>query len=256
MADFYLVLSSKLFFNSLGIDNFCTFSTNFSAFADFDFLYAFNTSLSALSRLPSFCMLIGTTPRFEAPVLNLRLTQLYGEFLTPFYRIGASVNYVSYVTKHLSNSLITFFKISEFRHSFCKNFYVANFLTYPCIIIGAAGLNSAYSHLLVNAVHIFLDRLILFGGAALDLAQTAFTNNFIMSNKFVSVLHLYAVWLQLLDVGMLNGLRNFFYYKDSVVCKASCLTYYAIHYFVGFDSTTLEQHFLNDAVSGGGGALY
>lgn len=148
------------FFSLLG----ASLSSEFTKFtanaADFNEIFLFNTSLRELANVPSFCFFLATNPRLESPLINLRLTKLQGDFATPFYRVGASVQYNPYDVKLLSNSFKTFFDICEFKHYFCKNFYSKTFATAPLFLIGANLLSSASGFFVVGALFTFLRRLV------------------------------------------------------------------------------------------------
>lgn len=243
LSDFETILYTKTFFNFLGVDNFYGYASNFSYLADFDFLYLFNSSLLVLARWPSFCLLVGTNPRFEAPVLNLRLTQLFNEYAIPLYRVGGSVNFSSYKVKLLSNSLVTLFRICEFQHGFCKNFYLRSFLGYPCVLVGTSVVQRFNSYLYISAVRAFMGR-IFFWGALSSTPDTFMIKelNFFDGSNFISVLNIYSTWVQMLDAGLFVNLRNYTLYKNSFLAKIKFeVSNVFINYFIGFDSHALMQ---------------
>lgn len=123
---------------------------------DFSFLYLFNTSVWKLAKLPTFCLLVGANVRLEAPVLNLRLSGLVNNFGVPVYRIGGSPAFLSFRSKYISNNLTCFFEIMEFKHDFCKNFYVSSFFQVPFFLIGQSTVSLFKEVLIVEGLLNFL----------------------------------------------------------------------------------------------------
>lgn len=168
VSDFETAFAAKTFFSllgGLGTSRFLKMKSLVSL--DFNSLFLFSTALSQLAKLPSFCLFIGTNPRFESPLLNFRFTQLYASFATPFYRIGGSANYSSYPIRILSHSLNTFFLLSEFKHVFCRSLYLNSFVVQPFILV-------SYSALLSAGVSAFLAALLSFGERASCLSSIFF----------------------------------------------------------------------------------
>jgi NADH dehydrogenase/NADH:ubiquinone oxidoreductase subunit G len=159
VLDLESTIAGKAFFNLLGVRN-CAPACEFSAnVVDFSFLYLFNTSLTQLSKLPSFCLLIGANTRFEAPLINLRLSKLVGSSGVSVYRIGGSVSYLNFKTRHLSNNISSFFEICEFKHPFCKNFYLSSFAYRPFILVGQSVFLNGGGFRFANFLFAFLGRL-------------------------------------------------------------------------------------------------
>lgn len=149
--DLESTFGAKTFFDSIGAG--VSFAERIlSANGDFSFLYLFNTSLIKLSKLPSFCLLIGANLRLESPLLNLRLSKLVTAYNAPVYRLGSAATYVACKTRYLSNNTTAFFQIAEFKHPFCKNFYLPSFGTFPLILIGQSVINKFGESTIVSAV--------------------------------------------------------------------------------------------------------
>ena len=155
--------------------------------SDFVNLFMFNTSLVDLSRLPSFCFLLGTNPRLENPLVNLKLTKLQADFSVPFYRIGASLSYYTYPVKFISNNLRSFLDICEFKHAFCKNFYTKTFLSSPFFLIGAQIVASRSANVVMAALFTLLRHLNNFGKP-----DTGINYNMVHEFSSFSVLGLYS----------------------------------------------------------------
>ena len=128
--------------------------------ADFNTLYLFNSSLNLLSKLPSFCFLVGTNLRLEAPLLNLRLTALFDLKATPIYKVGSSAVFSSYPIRQISSSILDFIAICEFKHPFCKNFYVPSFGYRPLILAASYLTYGKYSFLFSSVLIAFINRLL------------------------------------------------------------------------------------------------
>lgn len=131
----------KIFVGKLGSSDFFIERTSFlreTSFADYNYLYLFNTTLKKITTNPSFCLLVGANLRFEAPLINFRLAQLVLSSSVPIFKIGGSILYSSYPSKLISNNLIDFYRICEFKHIFCKNFYVNSFSFKPLLLLGGS----------------------------------------------------------------------------------------------------------------------
>lgn len=157
------------------------------ALQDFTNIFLFNTSLSDLSRLPSFVFFLGTNPRLESPLINLKLTTLQSDFSVPFYRIGSSIAYYTYPVRLISNSINSFFAICEFKHLFCKNFYSKTFLVSPFFLLGAQLLNSPMGAVITAALIALIKRL-----RNLTLFSRSYLTFNLSEFSFFSVLGMYS----------------------------------------------------------------
>lgn len=249
--DYQVVNGSKNFFNLIGINQFFIVSDSFYSVTDFDFLYLFNVNLRDLSCLPSFCLFIGTNPRLEAPVLNLRFTQLYNEYSVFFYKIGASFSFSSYPVRSLASSLSVFFNICEFKHVFCKNFYVSKFLVSPFILVSREVFkNYKIFEVLFFALCDFAERLYY-----LNFSKVGYLHEFSSIGlsgmtaffSYFSVLSLYANHLHISDVGLSSSIKNFYYseaqYLFNGIKKTPQISSNrtTLAYFVGVDSDFFFQ---------------
>lgn len=196
-------------------------SSSFQSSTDFNFLYLFNASLVKLAKLPTFCLLVGVTPRFEAPLLNLRLIKLVSDYGVQIYKIGSTSHYSFFPIRHLSSNLKTFFDVCEFRHIFCKNFYIFKFLINPFILIGQSLMFKLYSSRgLSEALLGFTKRLV--GLQKFSLIRKFLVSEFLMFG-FLST---YSGRLHALDVGVGRGILNFFSVNPLNIRRFS-------HYFSG-----------------------
>lgn len=186
-TDIETVFSSFEAVSLLGGSFISPLSPVFTNICDFRSIFTFNLSLSELAKIPSFCFFLGSNPRFEAPLLNLKLTKLQQDFAIPFYRIGASVHYYSYPVAFISNNIRTFFEICEFKHLFCKRFYIKTFTVSPLFFISGSVLNSIGGGISLIAVFSLLKRLTTF---SMSMSRDIFgiTSEF----SFFNILGLYS----------------------------------------------------------------
>lgn len=247
LTDLNTALSAKLFSNFLGASTnlAASYNTGFLTY-DYNFLYLFNTALSDLTTLPSFCLFIGLNTRFDSPLLNLRLNQLYVDFTISFYRIGASMNYSSYPSKLLSNNLGTFVSICEFKHIFCKNFYVKTFLTQPLILLSGALLNRFDSFSILNAAFSMIRRLVMFSsnyivGFSREIVAVKSSLSFLASN-YINIVSQSSSQIHRHEVGFNCGILNFtLSLCDGFVLDKRNTTLPSIYYAIGVDRSGLYQ---------------
>lgn len=144
-------------------------------------------------------MLVGINARLESPLLNLRISRLTAERSIPVFKLGGSAFYSAYKVKLISNTIKAFFDICEFKHAFCKNFYIASFSYKPFILVSGSLLFSksglTFSYGLVEFVK-RLARVCLFG----------VQNKTLLAHEFCyfGFLHQYSTALNLLSAGVLT----------------------------------------------------
>jgi len=95
--------------------------------------YTFNTSISELEKADAV-LLIGVDPRYEAPMINLRLRKRYLEGELKVGYIGAPVD-LTFPVEHVSLGTSGLQDIAQGRHPFCQTLAKAK---YPVIICGSA----------------------------------------------------------------------------------------------------------------------
>lgn len=234
LTDFESMVGGAAFFNTLGCGNMTyDISSSFQSNNDFNFLYLFNASLVKLAKLPTFCLLVGVTPRFEAPLLNLRLIKLVSDYSVQVYKIGSTSHYSFFPVRHLSSNLKTFFDVCEFRHIFCKNFYVFKFLVNPFILVGQSLMLKFYSSRgLSEALLGFTKRLA--GLQKFNLIRKVLVSEFLM----FGFLNTYSGRLHALDIGVGFGILNFF--SVNPLNAGSFSRYFSgssVFYSIGHDET-------------------
>lgn len=226
-------ISAKNFFDSIGASVVLAERVA-QANVDFNFLYLFNTSLVKLSKLPSFCLLVGVNLRLEAPLLNLRLSKLVSSYSTPVYRIGSSATYLSFKSKYLANSLNSFFQLVEFKHPFCKNFYLTHFGTFPFILLGQSLITKFGESAVVSAVLDFLRQIMSNTSGAF-----AFSKFFLFST--FGVLNTYSARIHAAEAGFgsnVSCVQSFRPFDFSTQKKY--LNGFALFYSLGFDSIAVR----------------
>ena len=234
LLDLEAVIGAKGLFEQLGALAVTEFESG-SYVSDFTFLYLFNTSVIKLAKLPTFCLLVGVNLRLDAPVLNLRLSALVNQFDVPVYRIGGSPNFFSFKTKYLSNNMQSFFNIMEFKHEFCKNFYIPAFYGFPFILIGHTAVSSFCEQFFVGSILNFLGLL----GRLIPMISL----NSFESFSFFGFLHNYSGRIHTHDAGFCQNM-SFVTGKEiyrSADCASAIGHRSAILYSLGFDSFGLQE---------------
>lgn len=94
--------------------------------------YLLNTQLTGFEKT-DFCLLIGCNPRFEAPLLNLRLRKAHLQKGLKVFSIGSNDYNLTYPYEKIGNDFNSFVRLIEGRHKDSKCLFQAKF---PTIILG------------------------------------------------------------------------------------------------------------------------
>ena len=97
--------------------------------------YLFNSSIAGIDEADA-CLLVGTNPRLEAPVLNARLRQRYLAGGFPMALIGPEAD-LTYAYDHLGGGPDTLDELTSGRHRFAK---VLKSAARPMLILGQGAL--------------------------------------------------------------------------------------------------------------------
>lgn len=99
--------------------------------------YLFNTTIEGIEKADA-CLIIGTNPRREAPLVNARLRKrhLKGDF--PIGLVGPSME-LTYPYEHLSDAMTVLNEIAAGKHPFCK---VLGKAANPMLMLGMGALRS------------------------------------------------------------------------------------------------------------------
>jgi NADH-quinone oxidoreductase subunit G len=97
--------------------------------------YIFNTTISGVEE-SDFCLIVGSNPRYEAPIVNARLRKAHTQNGMKFALIGEKVD-LTYEYKHLGDNPWLLKQIADGQHPFCETLK-----TYknPTLIIGSGAL--------------------------------------------------------------------------------------------------------------------
>lgn len=146
--------------------------------------YLFNTSLGDLDQADAI-LLIGTNPRWEAPVLNARIRKAYLDRMVPIGVVGSQVD-LTYAYESLGAGAQTLSEIAEGQHSFAETLKSAE---RPILIVGQGALSGPD------------------GKNVLKLASQIAVNTGMLSDGWngFNVLHHAASRVGGLDLGMVPG---------------------------------------------------
>lgn len=185
LADAEALVSLKDLLNRLGSENLCTeqtFPLDGSG-TDLRSGYLLNDKITGAEEA-DFVLLIGTNPRFEAPLLNARLRKSWVHKELQVASIGPKVD-LTYEYEHLGDDSGLIKEIAGGNHPIAKQIKAAK---KPLIIIGADTLKRADGGAILAAVQ--------------NLAKSACPSS---DWKVVNVLHKIASQVAALDLGYTPG---------------------------------------------------
>jgi NADH-quinone oxidoreductase subunit G len=107
--------------------------------------FVFNTSLNDIEKA-DVCILVGTNPRWEAPILNIRLRRGVKENNMKVFRVGFTYD-LTYPVEDIGNNIALLNDILEGKGEIAKALSNAQ---RPAIIIGQAALRSAQGAVILN----------------------------------------------------------------------------------------------------------
>jgi NADH-quinone oxidoreductase subunit G len=117
--------------------------------SDFSFNFRLNTTIDKIE-LADVCLLIGTNPRLEASLLNVRLRKKYLKGNLVVASIGNPLE-LTYPVVQLGSTIKTLTQIAEGKHSFCKLLKLAK---NPIIICGSDILTVSNKDVILNSINI------------------------------------------------------------------------------------------------------
>jgi NADH-quinone oxidoreductase subunit G len=132
--------------------------------------YLFNTTIAGIEEA-DFCLLVGTNPRFEAPLVNARLRKRQRQGGFHVARIGA-VGDLTYPIEELGAGPQTLGEVADGSHDFAKRFGEAK---RPMVIVGQGALSRADANAVLAALRDLADRfnLIRDGWNGFNVLHTA-----------------------------------------------------------------------------------
>jgi NADH dehydrogenase (ubiquinone) Fe-S protein 1 len=120
--------------------------------ADVRSSYLFNSNLVGVEDA-DFVLLIGTNPRTEAPVLNVRLRRAVVAGGVTVASVGPKAD-LSYPSKHLGDTTATLEEVTSGKHAICEAMKSAK---NPMVIVGSELLRRPDSKVLLKKIHAMCD---------------------------------------------------------------------------------------------------
>ena len=220
-ADSETIIASKLFSEGLGSNFYdCRFD-NAQFIEGSRTSYVFNSSIQEIENDDAI-LLIGSNPRWEASVLNVRIRKAYLQNDCKIGIIGKNIN-LNYNFIHLSNSISHINEIHDGTSFFCK---ILNEAKNPLIIIGTSAINHEEGQNVLNN--------------CAEIAKKLPNSN----NNFnpLNILHQDISRVGALDLGYYNSLFNFSFEENlkNIINKTK-----PVVFLIGQDEIDMEV--LNDA---------
>merc|ERR1719466_65609 len=190
LADAEALMSLKDLMNSLGAEAVCTeeIFPDDGTGTDLRSNYLFNTGIAGVEEA-DLALLIGTNPRFEAPVFNARLRKCWIHNELDLAVVGPNLD-LTYDYEHLGETTDTLKKLADGSHPFSKKLAAAS---NPVVIVGSEALQRAD------------------GAAVLSLVQQIANNAKAGTDpdwKVLNVLHRVASQVAALDLGYKAGVAE------------------------------------------------
>lgn len=190
LVDAEALVSLKDFLNSLGCETLCTeeiFPMDASG-TDLRSNYLLNTSISGVEEA-DLVLLVGTNPRFEAPLFNARIRKNWIHNDLEVAMVGSNVD-LTYDYEHLGDSVNILQELASGKHPFCKKLSSAK---RPMVVVGSGALQRE-------------------DGAAIHSALTALSQKLRAGSdssewKVLNVLQRVASQVAALDVGYQAGVE-------------------------------------------------
>merc|ERR1740131_586803 len=190
LADAEALMSLKDLMNRLGAEAVCTeeIFPDDGTGTDLRSNYLFNTGIAGVEEA-DLALLIGTNPRFEAPVFNARLRKCWIHNELDLAVVGPNLD-LTYDYEHLGETTDTLKKLADGSHPFSKKLAAAS---NPVVIVGSEALQRAD------------------GAAVLSLVQQIANNAKAGADpewKVLNVLHRVASQVAALDLGWKAGVAE------------------------------------------------
>uniref|UniRef100_A0A6B2F842 NADH-ubiquinone oxidoreductase 75 kDa subunit, mitochondrial n=1 Tax=Bothriechis nubestris TaxID=1766655 RepID=A0A6B2F842_9SAUR len=189
LVDAEALVSLKDLLNRINSDNICTEEVFPTAGAGTDLRsnYLLNTKIAGVEEA-DFLLLVGTNPRFEAPLFNARIRKSWLHNELKVALVGSPVD-LTYTYEHLGDSPQILLDIASEKHPFSK---VLNQAKKPMVVMGSAALQRD-------------------DGAAIHSAISTITQNIRAKSgidadwKIMNILHRVASQVAALDLGYKPG---------------------------------------------------
>ncbi|XP_047903152.1 NADH-ubiquinone oxidoreductase 75 kDa subunit, mitochondrial [Anser cygnoides] len=191
LVDAEALIALKDLLNRVNCDTLCTeeiFPTD-GAGTDLRSNYLLNTKIAGVEEA-DVLLLVGTNPRFEAPLFNARIRKSWLHNDLHVALVGSPVN-LTYTYDHLGESPQILQDIASGKHAFCK---VLDQAKKPVVVVGSAALQRSDG----AAIH----------AAVSTIAQNARTKSSVGSDwKVMNILHRVASQVAALDLGFKPGVE-------------------------------------------------
>ncbi|KAJ6665348.1 hypothetical protein lerEdw1_004397 [Lerista edwardsae] len=189
LVDAEALIALKDLLNRVNADNLCTEEVFPTAGAGTDLRsnYLLNTKISGVEEA-DVLLLVGTNPRFEAPLFNARIRKSWLHNELNVALVGSQVD-LSYTYDHLGDSPQILMDIASEKHPFSK---VLNQAKKPMVVVGSAALQRGDG----AAIH----------SAISTIAHNARTKSGVGTDwKVMNILHRVASQVAALDLGYKPG---------------------------------------------------
>ncbi|OPJ90192.1 NADH-ubiquinone oxidoreductase subunit, mitochondrial [Patagioenas fasciata monilis] len=191
LVDAEALIALKDLLNRVDCDTLCTEEVFPTAGAGTDLRsnYLLNTKIAGVEEA-DVLLLIGTNPRFEAPLFNARIRKSWLHNDLRVALVGSPVN-LTYTYDHLGESAQILEDIASGKHAFCR---VLNQAKKPMVVVGSAALQRGDG----AAIH----------AAVSTIALNARTKSGVGSDwKVLNILHRVASQVAALDLGFKPGVE-------------------------------------------------
>ncbi|XP_055361238.1 NADH-ubiquinone oxidoreductase 75 kDa subunit, mitochondrial-like isoform X2 [Betta splendens] len=190
LVDAEALVSLKDLLNRLNSENLCTEEMFPLAGAGTDLRssYLLNTSIAGIEEA-DLLLLVGTNPRYEAPLFNARIRKSWLHNELQVAVVGKEVD-LSYTYEHLGDSPRILQEIAAGTHSFCQ---VLDNAKRPVVVVGSGCLQREDGAAIMSAVS--------------TIAQNKFRSGVEKSWKILNVLHRVASQVAALDLGYKPGVE-------------------------------------------------
>ncbi|XP_032067566.1 NADH-ubiquinone oxidoreductase 75 kDa subunit, mitochondrial [Thamnophis elegans] len=189
LVDAEALVSLKDLLNRINSDNMCTEEVFPTAGAGTDLRsnYLLNTKIAGIEEA-DFLLLVGTNPRFEAPLFNARIRKSWLHNELKVALVGSPVD-LTYTYEHLGDSPQILLDIASEKHPFSK---VLNQAKKPIVVVGSAALQRGDGAAILSAIS--------------NIAQNIRTKNGVdIDWKIMNILHRVASQVAALDLGYKPG---------------------------------------------------
>ncbi|XP_026563577.1 NADH-ubiquinone oxidoreductase 75 kDa subunit, mitochondrial isoform X1 [Pseudonaja textilis] len=189
LVDAEALVSLKDLLNRINSDNMCTEEIFPTAGAGTDLRsnYLLNTKIAGVEEA-DFLLLVGTNPRFEAPLFNARIRKSWLHNELKVALVGSPVD-LTYTYEHLGDSPQILLDIASEKHPFSK---VLNQAKKPMVVVGSAALQRDDGAAIHSAISIIAQNIRTKSGVDIDW-------------KIMNILHRVASQVAALDLGYKPG---------------------------------------------------